>query len=40
MVISAISTAHGTGGVAIVRLSGDGALEIAEKCFSALRNCS
>ena len=36
MVISAISTAHGTGGVAIVRLSGDGALEIAEKMFFPL----
>lgn len=36
MVISAVSTAHGTGGVAIVRLSGDGALLIAEKMFSPL----
>ena len=33
-VISAISTAHGAGGVAIIRLSGQNALEIAEKMFS------
>ena len=34
--IAAISTAPGTGGVAIIRMSGDGALEIAEKAFSAI----
>ena len=33
-VISAISTASGTGGVAIIRLSGTGSLEIAEKMFA------
>ena len=32
--ISAIATAKGKGGVAIVRLSGDGALDIAKKMFS------
>ncbi len=34
MVISAIATAEGRGGVAIVRMSGGGALEIARKMFS------
>lgn len=33
-VISAIATAQGRGGVAIVRLSGGGALELAQKMFS------
>ncbi|MDE7453724.1 MAG: tRNA uridine-5-carboxymethylaminomethyl(34) synthesis GTPase MnmE [Clostridia bacterium] len=33
-VISAISTAAGTGGVAIIRLSGEGSLEIAAKMFT------
>lgn len=33
-VISAVSTAAGVGGVAIVRLSGAGSLEIAEKMFA------
>ena len=33
-VISAIATAKGRGGVAIVRLSGDGALGLAQKMFS------
>ena len=32
-VISAISTAAGTGGVAIIRLSGSNSLDIAKKCF-------
>ncbi len=32
-IISAISTARGTGGVAIIRLSGDGSLNLAEKMF-------
>lgn len=32
-VISAISTAAGCGGVAIIRMSGDGVLEIADKMF-------
>ena len=32
--ISAIATAKGKGGVAIVRMSGDGALEVAKKMFS------
>lgn len=32
--ISAISTPYGTGGVAIIRVSGDGALALAEKMFS------
>lgn len=31
--IAAISTANGTGGVAIIRLSGEGSLEIAKKMF-------
>ncbi len=31
--ISAIATAVGQGGIGIVRLSGDNAIEIAEKCF-------
>lgn len=33
-VITAISTPSGTGGVAIIRLSGEGALEIADKVFA------
>lgn len=33
--ITAISTAHGAGGIGIVRLSGDKAFEIAEKCFTS-----
>lgn len=33
-IISAISTAAGTGGVAIIRLSGEGSLAIAEKMFA------
>jgi len=32
--IAAISTANGTGGVAIIRISGGGALEIAKKMFT------
>ena len=32
-IISAISTANGTGGVAIIRISGDGALSLASKMF-------
>ena len=32
--ISAIATAQGTGGVAIIRVSGDGALALAKKMFS------
>lgn len=32
--ISAVATAQGSGGVAIVRVSGDGALELAKKMFS------
>lgn len=35
--ISAIATAAGVGGVAIVRMSGDGALETAKKMFSRKR---
>ena len=34
--ISAISTAPGVGGVAIIRISGEDALNIAEKMFSPL----
>ena len=34
--ISAVATAPGTGGVAIVRLSGDNALQIASKMFKPL----
>lgn len=34
MVISAIATAEGRGGIAVVRMSGEGALEIAKKMFS------
>lgn len=33
-VICAISTAAGVGGIAVIRLSGEGSLEIAEKMFS------
>lgn len=33
--IAAISTAHGAGGIGIIRLSGDKAFEIAEKCFTS-----
>lgn len=36
--IAAISTAHGTGGVAIIRLSGEGSLEIAKKMFSTVKS--
>lgn len=36
-VISAISTASGTGGVAIIRMSGEGVLDIAEKMFKPLQ---
>lgn len=32
-IISAISTASGTGGVAIIRISGDGCLDLAKKMF-------
>ena len=35
-VIAAVSTPPGKGGVAIIRMSGDGALEIAEKAFFAV----
>lgn len=35
--ISAISTASGTGGVAIIRISGDNALDIAKKMFEPTR---
>ena len=38
--ISAVATAPGTGGVAIVRLSGDNALEIASKMFKPLSKIS
>ncbi len=33
-IISAIATPHGKGGVAIIRISGEGALALAEKMFS------
>ena len=33
--IAAISTAHGKGGVAIIRISGDEALYVAKKMFLA-----
>ncbi len=36
-VISAIATANGVGGVAIIRLSGDGVLDIVEKMFKPLK---
>lgn len=36
--IAAIATASGTGGVAIIRLSGDNCLEIAEKIFTPTKN--
>ena len=32
--VTAISTPPGKGGVAVIRVSGDGALAVAEKCFS------
>ncbi len=36
-IISAISTASGVGGVAIIRLSGDGVLDLLEKMFKPLK---
>lgn len=36
--IAAIATASGTGGVAVIRLSGENSLEIAKKMFSPLKN--
>jgi len=36
--ISAIATAQGTGGVAVIRVSGDGALGLAKKMFSRTRD--
>ncbi len=36
--ISAVATAPGTGGVAIIRLSGDNALDIASKMFNPISN--
>ena len=39
-IISAISTASGTGGVAIIRLSGDGCLFLAQKMFRPLGKTS
>lgn len=35
--IAAIATAHGTGGVAVIRLSGENALGLAKKMFSPVR---
>ena len=35
-VIAAISTPPGKGGVAIIRISGDGALELAERIFTPI----
>jgi tRNA U34 5-carboxymethylaminomethyl modifying GTPase MnmE/TrmE len=35
-IISAISTASGTGGVAIIRASGENVLSLAEKMFKPL----
>ena len=35
-IISAISTASGVGGVAIIRLSGDGVLNLTQKMFKPL----
>jgi tRNA modification GTPase len=32
--ISAVATAHGKGGVAVIRISGEGALALAEKMFA------
>ena len=32
--IAAVATAHGKGGVAVIRLSGENALDIAQKMFS------
>lgn len=39
-IISAISTANGTGGVAIIRISGEGSLELLQKMFKPLSNLS
>ncbi|MDE6666888.1 MAG: tRNA uridine-5-carboxymethylaminomethyl(34) synthesis GTPase MnmE [Clostridia bacterium] len=36
--IAAIATAHGTGGVAIIRISGENCLEIANKVFTPKKN--
>ncbi len=35
-VIAAVSTPPGKGGVAVIRISGEGALEIIERCFTAI----
>ena len=37
-IISAISTANGVGGVAIIRISGEGSLELLKKMFRPLNN--
>lgn len=39
-VISAVSTAKGVGGVAIIRLSGEGVFSIVEKMFKPLQKIS
>ena len=39
-VISAVSTAKGVGGVAIIRLSGEGVFDIVEKMFKPLQKIS
>ena len=40
-VIAAVSTANGTGGVAVIRLSGDGCLDMAKEMFSpSEKNCA
>ena len=35
-IISAIGTANGVGGVAVIRVSGEGSLELLEKMFRPL----
>ncbi len=36
--IAAISTAQGEGGIGVIRVSGDGAIEIADKVFKNINN--
>ena len=38
--IAAIATPHAAGGLAVIRISGDRALEIAETVFSGARRSS
>ena len=37
-IITAIATAWGEGGIAVVRLSGEGSVELADKIFKRKKN--